>query len=245
MNKYEFTGIEKVVELPEEVVTLRQIRAIRKFGDVEEGELGGWIENERNLSQKGNCWVSGDAAVWGKGGVRDNAKVRGSAHVSGRAWICENAEIYGEARIYGNAQVSGNAHVFGEAMVHDEAWIHGDAQIFGNSDIGGIANIDGILEISGKTISGKARDKKKFSVVNAAGDIIGMSPEGKFGCFRYDATAPFFEKQEHADAYLEFLEKIGVSVGKAEVICVGFAEEQEKNQMPDTDMVRQNRGKSR
>lgn len=240
MNKYEFTGIKKEVELPEGVVTLRQIRAIRKFGDVEEGELGGWIEKEQNLSQKGNCWVSGEAAVWGEAVVSNNAKVRGSAHISDKAWIYGEAEIYGEAKIYGGAQVSGNAHVFGEAMVYDEAWVHGNAQIFGNANICGNTNIGETMEISGK-----ASVKKEYTLVNAAGDIIGMSSEGKFGCFRYDATAPVFEKQEYADAYLEFLEKIGVSVGTAEVICVGDMEEQEKKEIPGNNIVRQNRGKSR
>ena len=39
------------------------------------GELGGYIENESNLSQEGNAWVS------------DNAQVSGTAQVSGDANI--------------------------------------------------------------------------------------------------------------------------------------------------------------
>ena len=33
------------------------------FGDVAEGELGGFIERENNLDQYGNAWVSGNARV--------------------------------------------------------------------------------------------------------------------------------------------------------------------------------------
>lgn len=37
--------------------TLYRIRALRNFGDVRKGQLGGYIEAERNLSQEGSCWV--------------------------------------------------------------------------------------------------------------------------------------------------------------------------------------------
>jgi hypothetical protein len=37
---------------------LQDIRVCAKAG-----ELGGWIENESNLSKKGDAWVAGDALV--------------------------------------------------------------------------------------------------------------------------------------------------------------------------------------
>ena len=46
--------------------TLYQIEALRDFSDVKKGEKGGYIEREDNLSQEGNCWVSGDAWVYDK-----------------------------------------------------------------------------------------------------------------------------------------------------------------------------------
>ena len=36
--------------------TLHRIRALKNFGDVKKDDLGGYIEDENNLSQKGNCW---------------------------------------------------------------------------------------------------------------------------------------------------------------------------------------------
>ena len=53
--KYEFTGEIKQYKSLE----LKQIRR------VSDGLVGGWIENESNLSQEGNCFVSGDAKVYG------------------------------------------------------------------------------------------------------------------------------------------------------------------------------------
>jgi predicted acyltransferase (DUF342 family) len=72
-QKYEFTGETRL----HGSVVLRQICRIS------DGEIGGWIESEANLSHEGDCWVS------------------------------SNAQIYGDARVRGNAQVSGNAQVFG------------------------------------------------------------------------------------------------------------------------------------
>ena len=42
---------------------LFRIKAKMNFGDVEAGELGGYIEKEENLSEGGDAWVSGDARV--------------------------------------------------------------------------------------------------------------------------------------------------------------------------------------
>lgn len=46
MKKYELTNETK--RLGDR--TLYRIKAIRDFGDVKTGELGGWIEKESNLS---------------------------------------------------------------------------------------------------------------------------------------------------------------------------------------------------
>ena len=61
----------KKFELTAEFVTnifgkkLFRIKALVAFGDVEKGELGGFIEKEDNISHSGNAWVYGDAWVSG------------------------------------------------------------------------------------------------------------------------------------------------------------------------------------
>ena len=52
--------------------TLCRIRALRDFGDVHAGDVGGYIECERNLSQDGNAWVYDDARVCGDAWVSGN-----------------------------------------------------------------------------------------------------------------------------------------------------------------------------
>ena len=63
-KKYELTN--ESIELTkddESKVTLYRIKALKDFCDVKEGELGGWVESEDNLSQEGTCWVYEDAEV--------------------------------------------------------------------------------------------------------------------------------------------------------------------------------------
>ena len=79
--------------------TLYRIRALRDFGAVHAGDVGGYIECERNLSQDGNAWVSGDARVSGDAWVYDDALVSGDARVSDNALVC------GDACVYGNTDV--------------------------------------------------------------------------------------------------------------------------------------------
>jgi hypothetical protein len=78
-------------------VTLYRIQALKDFGDVKSGDNGGWVENQLNLSQEGNCWVYGNARVSG------DAWVSGNARVSGDAWVSGNARVYGDAMVSGDA----------------------------------------------------------------------------------------------------------------------------------------------
>lgn len=42
-----------------------RIQALKDFEDVSAGQVGGFIENESNLSQDGNCWVYDNASAFG------------------------------------------------------------------------------------------------------------------------------------------------------------------------------------
>jgi len=102
-------------------VTLYRIKYL------ETGELGGWIESEKNLSQDGNARVIGDALVCGNAQVFGNALVCGEAHVCGEAQVCGNAWVFDKARVIGDALVCGNAQVFGNALVCGNARVCGGA----------------------------------------------------------------------------------------------------------------------
>lgn len=59
MKKYRLTDEKIIVGCR----TLYRIQALRDFGDVKEGEFGGWIESEKNLSHEGDACVYGDADI--------------------------------------------------------------------------------------------------------------------------------------------------------------------------------------
>ena len=90
-------------------IKLFRIKSLISFGNVEEGELGGYVEKEENLSHEGNAWVYGEAWVYGDARVSGDAMVYGDARVSGNAMVSGDAMVYGDARVSGDAWVSGNA----------------------------------------------------------------------------------------------------------------------------------------
>ena len=92
-------------------INLFRVKALISFGNVEKGELGGYVEKEENLNHSGNAWVYDNAWVSG------NAEVSGDAKVYDNAWVHGNAEVHGNAKVYDNAKVHGNAKVSGDARV--------------------------------------------------------------------------------------------------------------------------------
>ncbi len=138
---------------------LTRIRALRDFDDVKKGDLGGYIENESNLSHEGNCWVYNKARVFQNARVFGNAKVKsffvdvyGNAQIYGNAifegmTLKDNAKLSGNAHannavvIEGNAQIYDNARVTDHAHISDNAVICDDAHVGGNAKISGSAYI--------------------------------------------------------------------------------------------------------
>ena len=116
-------------------VTLYRIKAIRDFGKVKAGDLGGYIKGEHNLSHEGTCWVSDNAQVCNDAKVLEDAQIYGSACVHGFAYV------YGNARVYGNAEVHGDSHVYGNAQIYGKADIAGFVRIYGNAQVYGNARV--------------------------------------------------------------------------------------------------------
>ena len=122
-KKYILT--DETIEYPGH--TLHRIQAVKDFGTISAGTLGGYIESETNLDHTGDAWVSGDARVFG------DAMVFGDARVSGDARVFGDAMVSGDARVFGDAMVSGDAMVFGDARVSGDAKVSGDARVSGNA----------------------------------------------------------------------------------------------------------------
>lgn len=117
--------MEKKFELTENYVVnefgtkLYQIKCTKTFKYAKEGEIGGFIEKEENLSQEGDAWVAGDAWVSG------DAVVSGNARVFGDAWVYGNAVVSGDACLKSDADHCG-FDCFGSSNRHTHAYLTGD-----------------------------------------------------------------------------------------------------------------------
>lgn len=93
-------------------VYLQQIKAVRDFGDIQKGTLGGFVRSTDNLSQEGLCWID------------ETSIVAENAHVSGDAQITRYSKVHGHAKVseeatVNNSEISEFATVRGKAFAYD------------------------------------------------------------------------------------------------------------------------------
>lgn len=161
--------------------TVYRIEALKDFGDVKKGDLGGWVENESNLSQEGDCWLYGEATVvqdakvsgkarvcchakvYGYAIVTDNAIVNGHSRVYDNAFlendviitnyaiVCGNARISNNAQIYNNVEIFGSAHIYGNAHLYNNVQIYDNVKVHGHTDMYGNYHIGGNADIKSIT----------------------------------------------------------------------------------------------
>lgn len=123
-KKFEFTGKEMLYP-----VRVKEIRALRDFGYVKKGDIGGYIECEKNLSHKGNCWVYQGAVVYGNSMICNNAVV------------AEGVTVRNKSVIGGNAFVVGKGIEISHSVIEDDVVIDTGATIE-NSHINGGTSIE-------------------------------------------------------------------------------------------------------
>ncbi len=177
-QKYEMTDDAKIVHgrRLHRIKALRdfdpEIKALGDFGHVKAGELGGWIQSDKNLSHEGTAWVFGNACVMDLALVEDDACVCDSAMISeaarisgianvkdyaivtncatisdwvtirDRAFVGGNAKIEGGVCVYGGASVYEDAHISGDARLFGDAYVYGKTRIFGYALVGGRACVE-------------------------------------------------------------------------------------------------------
>lgn len=153
-------------------VMLHRIKALKDFGDVEAGELGGWVESEKNLSQEGNCWIAMEAKAYGGAEIGDNAVLTWNAIACENSTICNDTLVSDESVIRGFTYLHGNVEVYGKSVIDGEASLFGnvrvidakviDAEVYDNVIICDGAYVDGRIKIDGKAyISEGAKVCKK------------------------------------------------------------------------------------
>lgn len=89
MKKYRLTDEKIIVGYR----TLYRIQALQDFENVKMGELGGWIESEKNLSHEGDVWVSGDADIKTTGDICSMSGF-GSEYRTTTAFRTKNGDVH-------------------------------------------------------------------------------------------------------------------------------------------------------
>lgn len=116
--KYELT--KETVEI-DGGIKLYRIKALKSFSDVHEGDLGGFVQSESNLSQEGNCWLYGDAKAYENAKLLDNAWASYQAEIHENAVLKENVGIMSSVNIAGNSILAGTITILGETDVYGMA----------------------------------------------------------------------------------------------------------------------------
>lgn len=108
---------------------LYRIKALRDFSDVKKGDIGGYVESEKNLSQEGDCWIYDNAIACDYSIVCDNAKVKTYATACGNSIVSGNAVVKDCAVVCGNSIVSGNSVVKEFDKVYGNTVVCGDIKL--------------------------------------------------------------------------------------------------------------------
>lgn len=167
--------------------SLRRIQALRDINpQVPKGTLGGFVENEWNLSQSGTCWIY-DRAVC-KGGAR----VSHAALLTDSARAEENAFVTGNARLYGDCIARGDCYIQ-DAVVTGGTLITGEAILEPHYDTKVAPHINGASRIYG-TIRGSfiVIDSTLFPgdiMVNPTEDMMVLDHGEKSACARGERLA--------------------------------------------------------
>ena len=199
--------MERKYELTDETMiwhgekTLHRIKALKDFGNVKKGDIGGYVENESNLWQIGECWIYDDAKVMDRAAVRDNAKIRGKSSIENDAKIYDDADIDGdvlvcENTLVGNSvQLKGTVTVEGLVEIRNNAKVSGDVLINGNACISGEAYI--CSEEDYATVQGFGSAYRSTTFFRTIDGGIGV----QCGCF-YGTLAEFRKKvkETHGDS---------------------------------------------
>ena len=172
--------MSKKYKLTDEVneLGLHRIVALRDIPrhNVKKGDLGGFIESEENLSQKGDAWVGDNAEVFGYAQVYGDACVFGNAHVFGNSRVEGEAQISGHAKIFGDACVSGHAYAYENALIYCNACVSGDARIYGNAHVFGYAKVYGnAIVCDNSWVSGNAivcKNAEVYGVAEICGEAV-------------------------------------------------------------------------
>lgn len=192
-KKYEILQNDTVTVGGKTLYRIKALRDLRSPWDgrtVKAGKLGGYIEFDSNLSQKGECWVADNAKVFGKAKIEADFWVWGGAEVDSvmkfvTGTIGDDAVVTGKASVHssevkGSCRVEGNARII-SSTVTGRALITGSTSILDNSKILSGSEIKGNSNITNSVITGDSVIEGKTFVVDSRLDNCKIQDSEIFG----------------------------------------------------------------
>ena len=150
-----------------------RIKALKSFGNVREGDIGGWVEKDYNLSQQGNCWIFDNAVAMGNSQVLHHAQLMDNAKVSMKATIRNYAQIMDDARVAGNAKILDNVIIRNNVLIRGKAIISGKVNIIEKVLVDGKAKIIPILASLDQAVQMADSSNRP-----ATHFVVGLAPDG-------------------------------------------------------------------
>lgn len=166
-EKYELVKedrIEYPVSFDIPSVTLYRIRALRDFScpvkirtgygqfkeiKVKKGDLGGYVESERNLSHDAGCWIFDDAKVFHKARVQDNAHISNQAVVKKGAIIKDDSSVHDHSTVEGSAVLSGHSRAAGGSVISGDVKLNGNVYVSDYCQVTNGSVLDGDIYLEG------------------------------------------------------------------------------------------------
>lgn len=159
-KRYVMTDNKRSITISGVEHILYQICALRTiynpFMNIRKGQLGGFIESERQLSQKGESWIDENSLVIG------NSRIKESAFLSNTTVI--DAWIHGKAFLNDVKFISDDNNK--PAIIYEQAYIH-KTHIIGGSIV--LGNVAISLSLINDTI---LRDSVSVSKAQIKGSIL-------------------------------------------------------------------------
>jgi serine acetyltransferase len=151
---------------------------------VKAGDLGGYVNSPKVLSQNGSAWIADNAMVL------DNVVVQGNAYVGGNAIVCsrfsytyivldENTKVMDYAQILiprdgedkkSGTTISGNVEIYGHAVISEVGRISGNVKICDNVFIEKADRLIGDISVWGNVKIGKAA--RVFGKTDISGSTV-------------------------------------------------------------------------
>ncbi len=141
-------------------VKVFRIRALKSFGNVKKGDLGGFVEGYHNLSQDGNCWIYDGSICCNNAKVSDNAKLKGFSTMIDDSALTDNAVVDKHSILTHSSIVCNNANVKNHSLITFNAIVEGDCvinkcSISSNGVVGGFVELHNVSVCDMKILNHK------------------------------------------------------------------------------------------